>query len=138
MLNLHGTAVNSSEAGWPGMITHVSSINYYVEHVQEMIDFYQHKLGVPCPFAGYGGGDGAKFGFPERPSTVTIWSAERWSDYPAVVLNLLCEDIFATYDQLKHNGLELAPPERMVWGGYELRFQDPAGHTITVIEDSRA
>lgn len=118
------------------MITHFASVNLYVRDLQELFGFYNEKLGIPCPFKGYGQLDGARVGFPDRPSTVTIWSAERWSEYPPVTLTFLCDDIRTTYEQLRAKGVELAPPEKMVWGGYELRFNDPVGNAITIIEES--
>lgn len=51
-----------------------------------------------------------------------------------VGVSLQVDDIDATYEALKANGVDFTmPPEKQFWGGTLAHFKDPAGNVLTLL-----
>ncbi len=118
------------------MISSFDGINLYSKDTAALAAFYAEVLGIPVPFEGFGGFDGAKIGFHRHQPGLIIWDETKWGKHTTGVVNMVfsCSNLDETYEQLKAKGLDCHPPETMEYGGREMNFRDPDGNGITLLE----
>ncbi|WP_229696225.1 VOC family protein [Paenibacillus albidus] len=118
------------------MITSFEGINLYTKDTTALAKFYTEVLGIPLAFEGYGDYDGAKIGFGRDQTGIIIWNENKWDKLTTGAVNLVfsCNNLDETYLELQARGLDCQPPVTMEYGGKEMNFRDPEGHSITLLE----
>jgi lactoylglutathione lyase len=103
----------------------------------ESLAFYRDRIGFPVSFADADQGwaqfdlGGCSLGLercdPDDPETGDLVGR-------FVGTSIMVDDIEATCDRLRTNGVEfVGPPERQQWGGVLAHFRDPDGNVITLL-----
>lgn len=117
------------------MIKEFICINISTKDTVKLVNFYKEKLGVPILSEGYGNYDGATLGFIKDAPSICVWDEDKWGIYeghPTFVLQ--SDGLDKTYEELVAKGLHPTKPEMMVWGGREVRLDDPDGNHIMILE----
>jgi catechol 2,3-dioxygenase-like lactoylglutathione lyase family enzyme len=117
------------------MITKFQCVNISSQNPEQLVKFYNEKLGVPILHKDENSYDGADLGFIEGSPVITIWDENRWGKASEGAVNFVfgCDDLYQTYEQLKGKGVKLEPPITAVWGGKELPFLDPDGNKVLLL-----
>ena len=117
------------------MITKFHGINISSQNPEQLVKFYNEKLGVPILQKDEDSYDGAELGFIEGSPVITIWDENRWGKSSESAVNFVfsCDDLDKTYQELKAKGLTIEPPITAVWGGKELSFMDPDGNKVLLL-----
>ena len=113
----------------------VSGINISSKQSKVLADFYiSIGIGVFVDGDLY---DGWTLGEKEEENRISIWvwDENKWgpsnSGFVTIVLNT--QDIEAEYIKIKKILPETQPPVRAVWGGMELKLEDPDGNKILIL-----
>ena len=116
------------------MINEFYCINISSRKPKELVEFYNEKLEIPIlEFdKNY---DGVALGFIENAPMIVIWDENKWGKSSEGKVNFVfnCDDLDATYNQLKEKGVELEPPTTAAWGGKELSLLDLDGNKILIL-----
>jgi predicted enzyme related to lactoylglutathione lyase len=66
---------------------------------------------------------------------IIIWDENRWGKASEGAVNFVfsCDDLDATYAEIKGKGVDLAPPINAIWGGKEILFNDPDGNKVLIL-----
>ena len=62
--------------------------------------------------------------------TIWIWNDQENKDGIRNTLILHCDDIFATYNDLKAKGYNITEPELKFYGDYEMKLKDADGNLL--------
>jgi len=115
------------------MTPRVWYVNVYVFDLEEAVEFYRDRIGLPLRFMdeefGYAsfGTDGAGF---------ALARVDRDSEQAELVgrhtgVGLAVADLDAVYADLCQKGVEFTmPPTRQAWGGVLSMFRDPDGNVL--------
>jgi catechol 2,3-dioxygenase-like lactoylglutathione lyase family enzyme len=133
------------------MITKMTHVGVYVLDQQSAFDFYTNKLGfkvvtdVPMPEDGRWltvappGQPG--FEIILSPVTRTISSKETLEALKELIKQgafgvavFTCDDIFATYEELKAKGVEFTKPPTKEFYGTEAIFKDDSGNWFSLAQ----
>lgn len=111
------------------MGTSLSGINIYTKNPAQSFNFYK-GLGWEVVDEGDLETDwfGAEFRFGEL--TIWIWNDQENKDSIRNALVLHCDDIFATYNDLKAKGYDITEPELKFYGDYEMKLKDADGNLL--------
>lgn len=118
------------------MITHVKFVGVPTRDQQRALTFYTEQLGFAVS---------TDQPFDERQrwielriansaTRVVLFTPEGHEDRIGTFFNgsLACDDVEATYRQLKERGVEfVSPPQRQPWGMFAL-FKDPDGNQFVL------
>jgi predicted enzyme related to lactoylglutathione lyase len=117
------------------MITKYQCVNISSVNPKALVEFYNGQLGVPIlePDDNY---DGVSLGFLREAPVIVIWDENKWGKSSEGRVNFVfsCDNLDATYTELKEKGVSLNAPTTAVWGGKELPFRDPDGNKILLLE----
>jgi predicted enzyme related to lactoylglutathione lyase len=117
------------------MITKLLGQNISTKDPKMIAEFYQ-SIGAKV-FRTFGESyDGSRIANTEEATCVYIWDSNKWGAASAGYVNLVFEvdSLQKTYEELKVKGLNIDPPEKQTWGGYELHLVDPDGNRISFLE----
>ena len=114
------------------MIKQIATVAVYVENQQKAKDFWVHKLGFEV-IADHPMGPNASW-----LEVAPVGAETRLVIYPKTMMKesenkkasivFQCEDVKATYEKFKANGVEfLSEPEEMQWGSF-VQFKDEDGN----------
>ena len=117
------------------MITKFHGVNISSQNPEQLVKFYNEKLGVPILQKDEDSYDGAELGFIEGSPVITIWDENRWGKSSEGAVNFVfsCDDLDQTYEELKVKGVNIEPPITAVWGGKELLLIDPDGNKVLLL-----
>jgi catechol 2,3-dioxygenase-like lactoylglutathione lyase family enzyme len=117
------------------MITQFYGINISSQNPEQLVKFYNEKLGVPILEKDQDSYDGAELGFLENAPVIVVWDEKRWGKSSERPVNFVfrCDDLDRTYEELKAKGLPIQPPTTADWGGKELLFEDPDGNKVLLL-----
>lgn len=117
------------------MITKFYGVNISSQNPEQLVKFYNEKLGVPILQKDADSYDGAELGFIAGAPVIVIWDENKWGKSSESAVNFVfrCDDLDKTYEQLKTKGLDIQPPITAVWGGKELPFTDPDGNKVLLL-----
>ncbi len=121
------------------MINNFLCTNLFSMNSADLISFYQNKLGIPIISVIVDPADGVNFGFAENAPTICIWDARKWGNPASGAASFVftTDHLDVTCEELKEKGLDIEPPVRFDWGTYELRFKDPDGNEVVVVETQK-
>jgi catechol 2,3-dioxygenase-like lactoylglutathione lyase family enzyme len=119
------------------MIKRFQCINISSKNPEQLIRFYNEKLGIPILTPTEEDYDGVSLGFIKGAPEITVWDENRWGKSSEGAVNFVfsCDNLDKTYVELKEKGVVLEPPTTAVWGGKELPFLDLDGNKILLLED---
>ncbi len=113
----------------------VSGINLSSKEPKVLAEFYR-KIGVDVYVDG-DNYDGWNLGEKEDENkmSIWIWNENKWgpSNQGFVTFVLSTDDIEAEYTKLKGILTDIEPPIKAVWGGMELKIEDPDGNKILIL-----
>lgn len=117
------------------MIKSNQCVNVSSKNPEQLVKFYNEKLGVPLTNPPENDYDGVSLGFIKGSPEITIWDENKWGKSSEGAINFVftCDDIDKTYKELRTKGVKLDPPRTADWGGKELVFLDPDGNKIMVL-----
>ncbi len=124
------------------MITHVRTVGVYVRDQQRALDFYVDKLGFEKR-ADEPMGPEARWievAPPGAQTVLVLYTPPGLEDRIGTVSNLVfdCDDIQATYAQLRDRGVEFSePPALQSWGMLMAIFKDVDDNNFVLVQ-SRA
>jgi catechol 2,3-dioxygenase-like lactoylglutathione lyase family enzyme len=133
------------------MITKVTHVPVYVLDQQRALDFYTKKLGFKVVTDVPMGGDGRwitvappqmpGFEITLSPVTRSLFSKETSEILKELVKNgtfgvavLTCDDIFATFEELKAKGVEFTKEPTLEFYGTEAIFKDDSGNWYSLAQ----
>ena len=120
------------------MIRKVAKTGVCVSDQQRAVDFYTQVLGFTLVADESMGPDARwiEVGPPGAETTLTLWTPpgleDRIGTFTGVVLS--CDDIQATYEELRARGVEFEKEPRDQPGGVMASFRDPDGNTFVLRE----
>lgn len=104
----------------------------YCQRWSEMVDFYQHRLGLPITFR-------SSWFVEFRLSETAYLSVAdeqratiKSSAGAGITLTLQVENIEETWQSLKERGVNPGPIKAHAWGAYVFYFSDPEGYRLEV------
>jgi catechol 2,3-dioxygenase-like lactoylglutathione lyase family enzyme len=119
------------------MITTVQFTGVWISDSERAYDFYVNKLGFTvAQDRKFGGGNRFLMVVPPGGGTgMTVCTPMPGMTDVKVggmtTIAFLCDDIQATYEDLKAKGVEFRqPPTQAFWGGMEATFLDPDGNAF--------
>ena len=133
------------------MITKMTHVNIYVLNQESALDFYTNKFGLKIITDVPMSKDTRwlTVGTPEQPGfeiNLTPITEELFSKETAEALRELvkkgtfgvgiftCDDIFATYEELKAKGVEFTKPPKKEFYGTEALFKDDSGNWFSLAQ----
>jgi catechol 2,3-dioxygenase-like lactoylglutathione lyase family enzyme len=133
------------------MITKMTHVNIYVLNQESALDFYTNKFGLKIITDVPMSKDTRwlTVGTPEQPGfeiNLTPITEELFSKETAEALRELvkkgtfgvgiftCNDIFATYEELKAKGVEFTKPPKKEFYGTEALFKDDSGNWFSLAQ----
>jgi catechol 2,3-dioxygenase-like lactoylglutathione lyase family enzyme len=133
------------------MITKMTHVNIYVLNQESALDFYTNKFGLKIITDVPMSKDTRwlTVGTPEQPGfeiNLTPITEELFSKETAETLRELvkkgtfgvgiftCNDIFATYEELKAKGVEFTKPPKKEFYGTEALFKDDSGNWFSLAQ----
>lgn len=125
------------------MITKVDIVGAYVSDQQRALEFYTQKLGMELRTDQPMGPDQRwiEVGPKGHDTKIVLYTPEGQEDRVGTfaAFTLSCDDIKATYEDLKAKGVEFAqPPEMQPWGMMMAILKDQDGNTIVMTEPPAA
>jgi len=131
--------MDKREKGTISMITRARAVNVYVSDQQRALDFYVEKLGFELRADQPNGPDARWIEVaPAGAETVLILYTppglnERIGTWSPIVFD--CDDMDATYAQLRDNGVEFSqPPAVQPWGMKMALFKDIDGNEFVLVQ----
>ena len=133
------------------MITKMTHVNIYVLNQESALDFYTNKFGlkiitdVPMSkdtrWLTVGTSEQPGFEINLTPITEELFSKETADALRALVKKgtfgvgiFTCNDIFATYEELKAKGVEFTKPPKKEFYGTEALFKDDSGNWFSLAQ----
>jgi len=124
------------------MITIFCGMNISSKNPEAMVRFYTEVLGIPAlankspqATASEVNYDGSEIGFDLMQTRIFIWDENKWgkSNTGTVTFVFKCDDIDATYQNIKEKVVDVAPPISTPYGGRELILKDPDGNKVLIL-----
>ena len=121
------------------MITRVNIVGAYVSDQQRALEFYTQKLGMELRNDQPMGPDQRwiEVGPKGHDTTIVLYTPEGQEDRIGTFASftLECDDIMATYEELRGKGVEFAqPPEMQPWGMMMAIVKDQDGNSIVMTQ----
>jgi predicted enzyme related to lactoylglutathione lyase len=121
------------------MITKARAVNIYVEDQQRALDFYVDKLGFELRADQPNGPDmrWIEVAPPGADTTLILLTPQGLEARIGTWSNIVydCDDMDATYAQLRDKGVEFSqPPEVQPWGMKMALFKDIDGNEFVLVQ----
>jgi len=119
-------------------------VRIWAENVEVLYDFYTEKLGFKVNWGERGWPYVSFVGQNDGTDAFSIFTKHEMSGYDGylplsvpnksdqAVLVVGCDDVDATYEELKNKGVEFVGKPRNIWGMRCVNFRDPEGNLFEI------